>query len=411
MLNLLDHDEADPTVPLFRLAFRPFFLGGVLFSLLALSLWAIFWMAGLTWIPYGGWIWWHAHEMIYGFVVAIMTGFLLTAVQNWTGQPSITGWSLAGLFTLWLLPRGLLLYPTNTFLASLLPWLDLAFLPVVAWVMGRILWRARQLVNLVFVPILLLLTISNAKMHWAVAQGDAMLFKDAAESAIFIIVFVMVVIGGRVIPFFTANGTDTPRVLPNPVIEILSLGSVALLALLHLFSLIQHLSPLIVAGLFMVAGLAHLLRFIRWRPWITYKEPLLWSLHFAYLFITIGLILSALRYAGLSLDVLGRFSASYPTILHSFTLGGMGLLILAMMSRISLGHTGRPLVVNPWFSISFLLIIAAYAYRVWLPLISPSASHYSSYLLSIILWLFGYGLFLIVYLPILSKPRVDGRPG
>ncbi|MEE8365364.1 MAG: NnrS family protein [Gammaproteobacteria bacterium] len=410
MLKLTDPDETNRTVPLFRLAFRPFFLGGVLFSLLALSLWAVFWITGLDWVPYGGWIWWHAHEMLYGFVVAIIIGFLLTAVQNWTGQESITGWPLAGLFTLWLLPRGLLLYPVAA-VESLLPWMDLAFLPVAAWVMGRLLWRARQFVNLAFVPILLLLTVANAQMHWAVVQGDAVLFRGAAESAIFIIVLVMVVMGGRVIPFFTANGTATPRVLPNPVIELLSLGSVALLALLHLFGLIQHLSSLLVSAIFMVAGLAHLLRFLRWRPWITYKEPLLWSLHLAYLFIALGFILCALRFAGLSLDVLSRFTALYPTILHSFTLGGMGLLILAMMSRVSLGHTGRPLVVSLWVSFSFLCIIAAYVSRVWLPLLSPATSHYSSYLLSIIFWLSGYGLFVFVYLPVLSTPRVDGQMG
>ena len=397
-------------MPLFRLAFRPFFLGGAIYSILALSLWGVFWITGLNWVPYGGWIWWHAHEMLYGFVVAIMAGFLLTAVKNWTGQDSIAGWPLAMLFGLWLLPRILLLYPV-ALTESLLPWLDLAFLPAAAWFFGRLVWRVRQTSNLFFAAIFLLLTFINVQMHWAIASGDGELARDASHSGIFLVVFVMVVMGGRVIPFFTANGTGTARTPPNPVLENLALGSVGLLAILQMSSLIQFIPPLVIAGLFVLAGSAHLVRLIRWRPWITGREPLLWSLHLAYFFIVLGFFLFALRYAGLSLDLFNNFANEYATILHNFTLGGMGLIILGMISRVALGHTGRPLVVSPWLTLGFLCVIVAYVARVWLPLFSPGSSHYLSYLLSIFLWLLAYGLFVLVYLPILSKPRVDGRPG
>ena len=210
MFNILDAEKANHTLPLFRLAFRPFFLGGALFSIVALALWASFWLGGTSWIPHGGWLWWHAHEMIFGFVCAIVAGFLLTAVQNWTALPSITGWPLAGIFLLWLLPRVFLLYPVSA-IEGVLPWLDLAFLPLVAWVMGRMLWRVKQFHNLVFIPVLLLLATSNAQMHWAISQGDGALARQASHSAIFMIVLLMVVMGGRVIPFFTANGTATTR--------------------------------------------------------------------------------------------------------------------------------------------------------------------------------------------------------
>ena len=410
MHKLLDPDEEKRIVPMFRLAFRPFFLGGALFSLVALTLWGVFWITGLEWIPYGGWIWWHAHEMLFGFVVAIIVGFLLTAVQNWTGQESIASWSLAALFGLWLLARIFLLYPIAA-IEALLPWLDLALIPLAAWVLGRLVWRVRQLHNLVFVPILLLLTVSNAQMHWAISSGDGALARSASQSAIFIVVLVMVVMAGRVIPFFTANGTSTKRAVPNKAIEVLSLGTVGLIVLLQLSSGIRYLPPLLVAGLFLLAAVIHLLRLLRWRPWITYREPLLWSLHLAYLFIVLGLFLCALRYAGLSLELLSGFANQYATILHSFTLGGMGLLILAMMSRVALGHTGRPLTVSSWITLGFLCVIAAYLSRVWLPLLLPATNHYLSYLLSIFLWLLGYGLFVIIYLPILIKARADGRPG
>ena len=410
MLNIVDPEKTSRIVPLFRLAFRPFFLGGALFSLVSLALWGGFWLGEIQWAPYGGWLWWHAHEMIFGFVCAIITGFLLTAVKNWTAQDSLDGWPLAGLFLLWLLPRILLLYPF-TGSKTLLPWLDLAFLPMVAWVMGRLLWRARQFHNLVFTPVLLLLAVSNAQMHWAVVYGDAALVKQAAQGAIFLIVLLMVVLGGRVIPFFTATATATPQAVGNTTAEILSIGSVVLLAAVQISGLISILPPLLVAGLFAIAGIANLLRILSWRPWITLRQPLLWSLHGAFLFIVLGFFLCAFRYAGLTLEWLGGFVNHYATILHSFTLGGMGLLILAMMARVALGHTGRALVVSPWVSFGFACLCLAYVCRTWLPLLWPGTSHYISYLLSIALWLLGYGLFVIIYWPILSQPRVDGQPG
>jgi uncharacterized protein involved in response to NO len=408
--NILDPDKANRILPIFRLAFRPFFLGAAIFSLVALSLWGSFWLTGVSWTPYGGWLWWHAHEMLFGFVCAVIVGFLLTAVQNWTGQASINGWPLAALFSLWLLARLLLLYPIAT-LDAILPWLDLAFLPIVAFVIGRLVWRVRQYQNLIFVPVLLLLSISNAQMHWAVVQGDAALFKQAAHGSIFLIVLIMVVLGGRVIPFFTANATATRRTNPSPWIEITSIASVAALALLQLFGFISLLPTAVVAALFLIAALTHLLRLLSWRPWITLSQPLLWSLHAAYLFIVLGFFLCALHFVGLTLAWPGIFTSSYATLLHSFTLGGMGLLTLAMMSRVALGHTGRELVVSPWISFGFVCLCAAYLCRIWLPLVWPGSSHYASYLLSIIFWLLGYGLFVTFYLPILCRPRIDGRPG
>jgi len=409
-MNILEPDKLDRSMPIFRLAFRPFFLGAALFSLIALSLWGSFWLGGTSWTPYGGWLWWHAHEMLFGFVCAVIVGFLLTAVQNWTGQESINGWPLAAMFFLWLLARLLLLYPVAA-TDAILPWLDLAFLPVAAWVMGCLVWRVRQYQNLVFVPVLLLLSVSNAQMHWAVVQADAALFRQGAHGGIFLIVLVMVVLGGRVIPFFTANATATARSNPDPWIETLSIAPVAALALLQLFGLMPVVPAGVVAGLFLIAALAHLLRLISWRPWITLRQPLLWSLHAAYLFIVLGFFLCALHFAGLTLAWFNIFAANYATILHSFTLGGMGLLIMAMMTRVALGHTGRELVPSRWISFGYICLCAAYLCRIWLPLLWPGSSHFASYFLSIVFWLLGYGLFVIFYLPILSQPRIDGRPG
>jgi uncharacterized protein involved in response to NO len=410
MFNIVDPEKTNRTLPLLRMAFRPFFLFGSIYSIIALALWGGFWLTGMNWTPYGGWLWWHAHEMLFGFVVAIIAGFLLTAVQSWTAQDSIYGWPLAGLFLLWFLPRLLLLFPFKA-IEPILPWFDLAFLPAVAFILGRLIWRVRQFRNLVFIPVLILLTVSNAQMHWAIVQGDGALARQASHSGVFLIVLMMVVLGGRVIPFFTANGTATARAKSNPGVEILSIISVVTLALVHLFGFIPLLPTISVAAMFLVAGLSNLLRFLSWRPWVTIKVPLLWSLHCAYLFILLGFFLCALGYAGLTLAWFDGFANQYTTLLHSFTLGGMGLLILAMMSRVSLGHTGRPLVLSPWISIGFIFLCGAYICRIWLPLTLPGSSHYASYLLSIFFWLLGYGLFVALYLPILCRSRVDGRPG
>lgn len=420
MHDISDSQPSNRVIPLFRLAFRPFFSGAALFSLAALSLWAMFWVTGLSWNPYGGWIWWHMHEMLFGFVAAIIVGFLLTAVQTWTGLPSISGWPLFTLFCLWLVPRGLLLFSIGP---MFLPWLDVSFLLISAGIMAALVIRAGQKQQFVFVVLLLLLAFSNAQMHWAVLIGDGSLARSASHSGLFVIVMMMVVMGGRVIPFFTANATNRVRNAPRPWLEILALGSVGLIAFVNIGGLSQVIPGFFLGLLFLLAGISHLYRFIIWRPWTTLSIPLLWSLHLAYLIIISGFFLGALYFFSLPGSLPGSLPAGlshsinldYPTILHSFTIGGTGLLIIAMMARVSLGHTGRILTLSGWMSIwmsiGFVSIAGAYVCRVLLPILVPAVSHYSSYLLSIALWILGYGIFVIIYLPLLARARVDGKPG
>lgn len=409
MLNISDSDLNNRVVPLFRLAFRPFFLGAAVFSLVALGLWGMFWLTGLSWSPYGGWIWWHMHEMLFGFTVAIIVGFLLTAIQNWTGQPSISSWSLLALFCLWLTPRFLLLFSIGSM--TFLSLVDVSFLVVSAAIMAFLVIRSGQKQQLIFVGLLLLLAFSNAQMHWAIMSGNGLLARTASHGGLFLIVLMIVVMGGRVIPFFTANGTNTIRKDPIPIVERLSLLTVAVLALLNITGWVDEISSLILGLIFILTGVVNLMRFLNWRPWVTFNISLLWSLHLAYLMIVIGFFLAGLHFIFLATAFHNPFTLNYPTILHSFTVGGMGLLIMAMMARVSLGHTGRKLTVGTWMSISFLSIAGAYVCRVLLPILIPSASHYLSYLLSIVFWLLGYGIFVALYFPILTRARVDGKPG
>jgi uncharacterized protein involved in response to NO len=174
---------------------------------------------------------------------------------------------------------------------------------------------------------------------------------------------------------------------------------------------VNEIPSLIVGLIFILTGIANLIRFINWRPWVTLDIPLLWSLHLAYLMIVIGFFLAGLHFIFLATEFSSPLTLNYPTILHNFTVGGVGLLTIAMMARVSLGHTGRKLTVGSWMSISFLSIAGAYVCRVLFPIFVPSASHYFSYQLSIAFWLFGNGIFVALYLPILTRARVDGEPG
>jgi uncharacterized protein involved in response to NO len=139
MLNVSDPDLKSRVIPVFRLALSPFFLGAAVFSLFSVALWGMFWTTGLSWNPYDGWVWWHMHEMLFGFAVAIIVGFLLTAIQNWTGQPSISSWSLFALFCLWLAPRFLLLFSIGGM--TLLSIIDVSFLIVSAAIMAFLVIR------------------------------------------------------------------------------------------------------------------------------------------------------------------------------------------------------------------------------------------------------------------------------
>ncbi|MEZ5525621.1 MAG: NnrS family protein [Pseudomonadales bacterium] len=397
-MQLIDLNKEERILPLFRLAFRPFFLFAALFSIIALLLWGQFWLGGLSFSPYGNWLWWHGHEMLFGFVSAVITGFLLTAVQNWTGRLGLRGFPLLTLVVTWLLARVLLLFP-GPFPEWLIAVIDLSFLPMVAAVLGFYVVRARLWRNILFVPVLLGMTVLNGFMHWAAISGDILLYKKLAATVVFLIAFLISLMGGRVIPFFTANGTGTEKASPIKWLEIGALASILLLALGTLLGF----NAGVMGAICLLAFALHAVRTFRWRIWITFRVPLLWSLHIACWFLALGFLQLSLFYWGVVDD--------YITILHTLTVGGIGLIILAMIARISLGHTGRSLQISPWVAVGFAALIAATLLRAGLPMVSEKVSLSLSYGGSIAMWVLGFGIFVFCYLPILTKPRVDGRPG
>lgn len=400
-MQITDLKKEQQIFPLFRLGFRPLFLFGSGFGVVAMALWMLNLQQLIDFMPYGGSYWWHSHEMLFGFACAIIVGFLLTAVQNWTGMPGIRGPQLMLLFLLWLVARIGLFFEFFTG-GYLLPLVDIAFMPVAAVILAKPLIAAKQNRNLFFVPVLFLFAIANGLMHASVLSWNMAYFHHGANIAIFLVTLVMTVVGGRVMPMFTANGTKTPKVAGIIWIEITAVGSVVLLMVIHLFGLQNRLPPELMALMLMLAGVVNLLRCVRWRIWVTFKVPLVWSLHLAYWSISLGLMLMAVSYLT---DLV-----QWQTALHLLTVGGIGGLILAMISRVSLGHTGRMLQVKPLMSLAFASIFLAAFIRTFAVLLFAEQTPLLL-LASGLLWVLAYGLFIWYYAPVLSKARVDDRPG
>jgi len=400
MMQITDNSQEQKIFPLMRLAFRPFFLGTALYSLFALTLWALSLSGIVNFSPYGSLVWWHAHEMIFGFSFAVIIGFLLTAIQNWTGIPSVRSWNLLLLFTSWVVARIVLLIDlTPSYLVMAVDILTplLAALFLVQNVVAAKHWK-----NLFFAPMLILFAIANTISHVAVIENMPQLSSAAFALLITLVTLVMCIIGGRVIPFFTAKGTGTEKTPPIAIIEFLSLVPLWCYVVLGIINSFFALPTELLSLLLFVSGLANLVRFVRWKPWITFRVPLLWSLHCAYLFIPLGLI---------AYSIATSVSPQNATnVLHLITVGAMGNLIIAMMSRVSLGHTGRTLSPKPVMSVAFLCVIIAAPVRALLVIALPQFT-LLSYQLSAGLWVAGYTIFIACYAKMLCTPRADGRPG
>ncbi|MCA9513429.1 MAG: NnrS family protein [Myxococcales bacterium] len=376
--------------PVWGLGFRPFFLLAGAFAALWLVLWLLaLFVARLPLAASGAD--WHAHEMVFGFGVAVLAGFLLTAARNWTKQRTPTGGRLAGLALLWLLGRLVMLVG-----ARLPGWLvatvDVAFLPVFALFLALPLWRAGSRRNYPFVALLLALGGVNVLFHL-----EPLLRLWTMTVAVEVMVVFLVVMGGRVIPFFTRNALPGARVRSWPWLDALAIASSVAYPLVQLGGL-GRASDLVA----LLAAASNLARLAGWDSLRTRRAPILWVLHLGYLWIGVGYLLLGL----------GRWvPALYGSApLHALTVGALGTLTLGMMARVSLGHTGRPLTLPRSMSVAFGLVTVGALARVVLPLASPHLLT-GALVVSGIAWSCAFALFVAVYWPILTRPRVDGAPG
>jgi len=378
----------------FALGFRPFFLSAGLYAVLMMVLWLLVLRGGLSVGGLSPFVW-HGHEMLFGFAVAVIAGFLLTAAQNWTGIPMPSGPPLAALFVLWLAGRASFLIPGLP--PILVAAIDVAFLPVLAIALALPVLKARQLHNTPFPIMLLALAAANALVHagslgWIDAGGSLGL-----HLAAYVIVAMMTVMGGRVIPSFTDNKLRT-RARRWKAIEILvpaATISALIAALIAPFSLVTAL-------LAALAAVAHAVRLAGWYTSKYWSVPLLWILHLGYAWIPVGFALLALSASGLG--------AAAGSALHAFTAGGIGVLTLGMMARVSLGHSGRMLEPAPLMTWAFVAVNLAALIRVAQPLVFPGL-YASGMVIAGVLWIAAFGLFAAIYTPILLRPRVDGKPG
>jgi uncharacterized protein involved in response to NO len=399
-MQITDLKKEEKITPLLRLGFRPFFLAGAIFSVIAILLWVLMYRGTLSLSPLGGAYWWHIHEMIFGFGCAIVAGFLLTAVQTWTSSPGVKGNTLLFLFLLWFAGRVALLMPelTGNLFAS---FIDLSFLPAVAFILAKPILAVKQYRNLFFVPLLILFTLANLEMHLATYSSTFSIIYSG-YAALMLMTFLMSVMTGRVTPMFTANGTKTTKATPLAGLDIATNGSLAILMFSLLLEPVVGFSSTFFGVLLIIAGCFQTLRWLRWRPWVTVKVPLLWSMHAAIKFISFGLILLGIAY----------LTPSVPAnhIWHLLTVGGMGGLILAMISRVSLGHTGRPLVPPKAIIFAFIFISLAALVRTFGPWLLPEKS-FMFIDTSATLWMLAFIIFIVTYGPMLISARKDGRPG
>lgn len=387
--------SARPVAPgfaLWNLGFRPFYLLASVFGALSVLAWAA---------QFSGWLpsaylqgpLWHGHEMLFGYTLAVVAGFLLTAVRAWTGQPTATGAPLMALAALWVAGRILVLTPWSAAAAIV----NAAFPLALAVAIAIPLLRARNARNYFFVGLLALMSVLIAALHLALLGMAALPPRLDLVLGLDVMLFIMAVMGGRVIPMFTNNGVPGAGAARHPLLEKAALGSVLVLFAADFL----QLPSAAIAAAALVAALAHAVRLALWRSWRTLGAPLVWILHAAYAWIVLHLLLRGL-------SGLGWLAESYA--IHALTVGAIGGLTLGMMTRTARGHTGRPLRADGWETAMFVLVQLAAVVRVFGGMASPGL-YMASVQLSGLLWAAALGLYAARYWPILTRSRLDGRPG
>lgn len=377
---------------LWSLGFRPFYLLASIYGAVSVLLWAAQYSGHLQFAYLQGAAW-HGHEMLFGYAIAVIAGFLLTAVRNWTNKPTPSGVPLMALAALWVAGRVLVLTP----FAMAATLVNAVFPLAVAVAIGIPLYRSRNVRNYFFVGLLALMSVLIVASNLALQGHFEVPPRLGLQLGLDVVMFIMVVMGGRVIPMFTNNGVPGANATRHPLVEKFSVGTVILL---FAGDLIQ-LPPAGIAAIALAGAVAHGYRLYLWKPWRTFAAPLVWILHAAYAWIVVYLVLRGLS----ALDLLAE---SYAT--HAITVGAIGGMTLGMMTRTARGHTARLLKADGYEIAMYALIQAAAAVRVFGGIVLPG-SYLASVELSALMWGAAFGLYAIRYWPILTRPRLDGKPG
>ncbi len=395
-MSIINNQKNCPIV--LQTAFRIFFLGAAGYTVVSMIFWFIFYVAGGNIFVAMPLTVWHAHEMIFGFAMAVIAGFLLTAVMNWTGQPTLSGRSLLILFLFWALARIFAFMPASFSLWPMICF-DTAFLIFLIFAVMRPIIAVKQWKQSAIFSKLILILFSQIVFYWALLNGELVTERKALKFAVYMIVSLILTISRRVLPFFIERGVGYPVTIQNN--QFNDIASLVLIIGLSIIDVFLNF-PIVTAVLSALLVIVHALRLAGWHTPGIWKKPLLWVLFVGYLFIIMGFLLkifSAMNH---------RFDDA---ALHAFTAGGIGIFTLGMMARVSWGHTGRnigePLPVLP---VMFFVMFISAVVRVFFTLCGDSAQGLWIGI-SQILWMSAFVLYLFNYFRVLTSPRPDGKWG
>jgi len=392
--NSSDRARAWKEPAILAYGYRPFFLIAGMWAALAMAAWVAM-LAGFIILPTRfDPISWHAHEMLFGYLGAAVAGFLLTAVPNWTGRLPIIGWPLAVLVAFWATGR-IAVAASGGLSPALVAVLDLLFPVALAAAIGREIVAGKNWRNLPVLALLVLLIVANALFHASAAQGDYAAGGFGFRTGLAVAVMLVTLIGGRIVPSFTRNWLAKHKIGDFPasfgLVDQFALLS-TLIALISWAVLPDHEATAILCTL---AGFANLIRLSRWSGIRAGPEPLLWILHVGYLFVPLGFLSVAASVwdSGLSPPIGAQ---------HIWMAGAVGVMPLAMMTRASLGHAGRPLTATRGVNVVYLLIIVSVLLRF---IAAFGAAPAWVMQVSALSWIAGFAGFCILYWPILTKPH------
>jgi uncharacterized protein involved in response to NO len=376
-------------IALLSYGFRPFFLGAALWACIAMVLWIGLLSGWWTFARGYGVIAWHAHEFLFGYIAAVMTGFLLTAIPNWTGRFPLQGRPLLALFVLWLAGRAAMLAvdKIGTGTAAII---DCAYLVALTAVITREIVAGSNWRNLRVGVLVALTAVANI-----VFQAEVMIYAAPTYGlrlAVAAIVGLIMVVGGRITPSFTGNWLTRQGSENRPApLDRVDIGAIALAAL-ALVVWIAAPDWYGTAALLLLMAIAQAARLSRWAGAQTWREPILFVLHVGYSFVPLGALM-------LSLSILWPEVVPATGALHAWTTGAMGTMTLAVMTRATLGHTGRDVLSTPSTTIIYGAMLLAALARVAAPL--APAIYYEALLVAGLAWLLSFGIFLLVYAPML----------
>ena len=385
--------------PVLANGFRPFFLLAAAVAVGAITAWLAVLQGWLVLHASFGVVDLHAHEMTFGFAGAVIAGFLLTAVKNWTGQAPATSGVLAGLVVLFVAGRAAVVIEAATGLRGL-SILEAMFLPILTVLIAIPIIRTRSRRNFGVVGVVAMLAVMDLLMHIAAWTPSPRLGLGVRTGALLVPCVLLAVVGGRVIPLFTRNVVTSAGVVirgPSPLDGLAIAGAVAA-AVVSIGAPLSPIVTTIAPPVLLVAGIATVARMWGWGSTATFGTPILWILHLGHLALGVGFIARGVSFFAPTI-------ISPSGALHILSIGALTVLCLGMMSRVALGHTGRPLTVGPAVVVAYVCLIVALVARIaatWAPVLLTVAG---------LTFALAFAIFFVAYAKILVSPRPDGKPG